>query len=150
MSDELSGIVSGMYHLRGRANSLRLCSACHYTSWQKTSRTQSKVQPDEPGSARSHFKGQKPPRLRSPTRDSTKVFDVRERQGCCVLLTDFVISNILDLQLLFGMAMVHHEHHNDNWARTMWQNVVNRALRMLASGPLSSHFFAAMATVGVN
>ncbi|KAJ1354489.1 hypothetical protein KIN20_011455 [Parelaphostrongylus tenuis] len=35
-----------------------------------------------------------------------------------------------------------------NWSTTMWQNVVNRAVRMLASGPFGSHFFAATATVG--
>ncbi|KAJ1347460.1 hypothetical protein KIN20_002516 [Parelaphostrongylus tenuis] len=37
-----------------------------------------------------------------------------------------------------------------NWLRTMWQNVVNRAVRMLASGPFGSHFISAAATVGGN
>ncbi|KAJ1373510.1 hypothetical protein KIN20_035924 [Parelaphostrongylus tenuis] len=37
-----------------------------------------------------------------------------------------------------------------NWSRTMWQNVANRAVRILASGPFQSHFFAASATVGGN
>ncbi|KAJ1366993.1 hypothetical protein KIN20_027820 [Parelaphostrongylus tenuis] len=37
-----------------------------------------------------------------------------------------------------------------NWPRTMWQNVLNRATRMLAMGPFSSHFFSASATVGGN
>ncbi|KAJ1369591.1 hypothetical protein KIN20_031080 [Parelaphostrongylus tenuis] len=37
-----------------------------------------------------------------------------------------------------------------NWWRMMWQNVVERAFRMLASGPFGSHFFSARATVGVN
>ncbi|KAJ1364955.1 hypothetical protein KIN20_025152 [Parelaphostrongylus tenuis] len=27
-----------------------------------------------------------------------------------------------------------------NWSREVWQNVVNRAVRMLASGPFGSHF----------
>ncbi|KAJ1359193.1 hypothetical protein KIN20_017877 [Parelaphostrongylus tenuis] len=36
------------------------------------------------------------------------------------------------------------------WSRMMWQNVVDRALRMLASGPFVSHFIAATATVGGN
>ncbi|KAJ1353652.1 hypothetical protein KIN20_010319 [Parelaphostrongylus tenuis] len=35
-----------------------------------------------------------------------------------------------------------------NWSRQMWQSVVNRAVRMLASGPFSSQFFSAFATVG--
>ncbi|KAJ1354075.1 hypothetical protein KIN20_010886 [Parelaphostrongylus tenuis] len=35
-----------------------------------------------------------------------------------------------------------------NWSRQMWQSVVNRAIRMLASGPFSSQFFSAFATVG--
>ncbi|KAJ1358823.1 hypothetical protein KIN20_017351 [Parelaphostrongylus tenuis] len=34
-----------------------------------------------------------------------------------------------------------------NWSRQMWQNVVNRAVRMLTSGSFGSHFFAAVATV---
>ncbi|KAJ1347747.1 hypothetical protein KIN20_002892 [Parelaphostrongylus tenuis] len=35
-----------------------------------------------------------------------------------------------------------------NWSRTMWQSVVNRAIRMLALGPFGSNFFSASATVG--
>ncbi|KAJ1358849.1 hypothetical protein KIN20_017391 [Parelaphostrongylus tenuis] len=34
-----------------------------------------------------------------------------------------------------------------NWSKAMWQSVVNRAIRMLAWGPLGSHFFSAFATV---
>ncbi|KAJ1362240.1 hypothetical protein KIN20_021738 [Parelaphostrongylus tenuis] len=34
-----------------------------------------------------------------------------------------------------------------NWSRTMWQTVVNRAVRMLASAPYGTHFFSAIATV---
>ncbi|KAJ1359027.1 hypothetical protein KIN20_017637 [Parelaphostrongylus tenuis] len=34
-----------------------------------------------------------------------------------------------------------------SWSRTMWQSVVNRAVRMLASGPFRSNFFSASAVV---
>ncbi|KAJ1359709.1 hypothetical protein KIN20_018492 [Parelaphostrongylus tenuis] len=34
-----------------------------------------------------------------------------------------------------------------SWSRTMWQSVVNRALRMLASVPLGSNFSSASAVV---
>ncbi|KAJ1359135.1 hypothetical protein KIN20_017786 [Parelaphostrongylus tenuis] len=34
-----------------------------------------------------------------------------------------------------------------NWSRSMWQSVVNRAVRMLASSPFASHFFSAFAAV---
>ncbi|KAJ1360483.1 hypothetical protein KIN20_019469 [Parelaphostrongylus tenuis] len=37
-----------------------------------------------------------------------------------------------------------------NWSRMMWQNVLDRALRMLASAPLGSHFLSARALVGGN
>ncbi|KAJ1353172.1 hypothetical protein KIN20_009745 [Parelaphostrongylus tenuis] len=37
-----------------------------------------------------------------------------------------------------------------NWSRMMWQGVVNRAVRMLASGPFASNFFSATAAVGGN
>ncbi|KAJ1366885.1 hypothetical protein KIN20_027667 [Parelaphostrongylus tenuis] len=35
-----------------------------------------------------------------------------------------------------------------NWSRQMWQSIVNRTIRMLASGPFSSQFFSAFATIG--
>ncbi|KAJ1348451.1 hypothetical protein KIN20_003752 [Parelaphostrongylus tenuis] len=34
-----------------------------------------------------------------------------------------------------------------NWSTSMWQSVVNRAVQMLALGPLRSHFFSASASV---
>ncbi|KAJ1354487.1 hypothetical protein KIN20_011453 [Parelaphostrongylus tenuis] len=34
-----------------------------------------------------------------------------------------------------------------NWSKAMWQNVVNRAVRMLAFGPFRPHFFSAIASV---
>ncbi|KAJ1373652.1 hypothetical protein KIN20_036121 [Parelaphostrongylus tenuis] len=37
-----------------------------------------------------------------------------------------------------------------NWSRTMWQGVLNRAVRTLASGPYESQFFSASATVDGN
>ncbi|KAJ1354937.1 hypothetical protein KIN20_012034, partial [Parelaphostrongylus tenuis] len=37
-----------------------------------------------------------------------------------------------------------------NWSRTMWQGVLNRAIRMSATGPFGPHFFSATATVGGN
>ncbi|KAJ1362127.1 hypothetical protein KIN20_021553 [Parelaphostrongylus tenuis] len=37
-----------------------------------------------------------------------------------------------------------------SWLNTMWQSVVNRALRMLPSDPLGRHFVSAIATVGGN
>ncbi|KAJ1353970.1 hypothetical protein KIN20_010757 [Parelaphostrongylus tenuis] len=36
------------------------------------------------------------------------------------------------------------------WSRMMWQSVVDRAVRILASGPFGSYFFSARATVGGN
>ncbi|KAJ1361090.1 hypothetical protein KIN20_020267 [Parelaphostrongylus tenuis] len=35
-----------------------------------------------------------------------------------------------------------------NWSRQMWQSVLNRAIRMLASGPFKSHFFSVTGNVG--
>ncbi|KAJ1359886.1 hypothetical protein KIN20_018708 [Parelaphostrongylus tenuis] len=37
-----------------------------------------------------------------------------------------------------------------NWSNMMWQNVLNRAVRMLASGPFASHFSTAFGTIGGN
>ncbi|KAJ1368804.1 hypothetical protein KIN20_030134 [Parelaphostrongylus tenuis] len=35
-----------------------------------------------------------------------------------------------------------------NWPRAMWQSVVNRAVRVLVSGPFESHFFSATGAIG--
>ncbi|KAJ1362763.1 hypothetical protein KIN20_022435 [Parelaphostrongylus tenuis] len=35
-----------------------------------------------------------------------------------------------------------------SWSRMMWQDVINRAVRMLALGPFESHFYSASGTVG--
>ncbi|KAJ1360343.1 hypothetical protein KIN20_019287 [Parelaphostrongylus tenuis] len=37
-----------------------------------------------------------------------------------------------------------------NWSNMMWQSVLNRALRTLASGPFASHFSTAIGTIGGN
>ncbi|KAJ1366492.1 hypothetical protein KIN20_027169 [Parelaphostrongylus tenuis] len=34
-----------------------------------------------------------------------------------------------------------------NWSKEMWQSVLNRAVRLLSSGPFASQFFSALATV---
>ncbi|KAJ1368991.1 hypothetical protein KIN20_030354 [Parelaphostrongylus tenuis] len=51
------------------------------------------------------------------------------------------------------MAPTSHTPRNiimANWSRQMWQSVVDRAVRMLASGPFASNFFSASATVSEN
>ncbi|KAJ1359450.1 hypothetical protein KIN20_018193 [Parelaphostrongylus tenuis] len=35
-----------------------------------------------------------------------------------------------------------------NWSKEMWQSVINRAVRMLAAGPLAPQFFSAVGVVG--
>ncbi|KAJ1358363.1 hypothetical protein KIN20_016779 [Parelaphostrongylus tenuis] len=37
-----------------------------------------------------------------------------------------------------------------SWSKMMWQSIVNRAVRKLASRPFGSHFFFAVATVSGN
>ncbi|KAJ1368965.1 hypothetical protein KIN20_030331 [Parelaphostrongylus tenuis] len=34
-----------------------------------------------------------------------------------------------------------------NWSRSMWQNIVDRALRILRSGPFGSHLYTVTVTV---
>ncbi|KAJ1365254.1 hypothetical protein KIN20_025498 [Parelaphostrongylus tenuis] len=36
-----------------------------------------------------------------------------------------------------------------NWSRMMWRSVVDRAVRMLASGPFGLHFVSAHATMQI-
>ncbi|KAJ1363459.1 hypothetical protein KIN20_023332 [Parelaphostrongylus tenuis] len=34
-----------------------------------------------------------------------------------------------------------------NWSRQMWQDIMNRAVRLLALGPFGSNFFSARGTI---
>ncbi|KAJ1364972.1 hypothetical protein KIN20_025172 [Parelaphostrongylus tenuis] len=62
---------------------------------------------------------------------------------------------IINDNTVTAICSVTNKDHTTNiimasWSRAMWQNVANRAIRMLASGPFRSHFFSAVATVGGN
>ncbi|KAJ1348664.1 hypothetical protein KIN20_004016 [Parelaphostrongylus tenuis] len=63
------------------------------------------------------------------------VFEVLERQARSALLPDAIISTILDQLHVMTSNII-----KANWSRTIWQSVVNRAVRMLASGPFGQHF----------
>ncbi|KAJ1364868.1 hypothetical protein KIN20_025056 [Parelaphostrongylus tenuis] len=92
------------------------------------------------------------------------VFDVLELQARSALLPDAIILTILDQlnvainyeplncqKVVFDVTMmINHEHYHCELVRTMWQSVLNRAIRMLASGPFGSHFLSATATVDGN
>ncbi|KAJ1358002.1 hypothetical protein KIN20_016298 [Parelaphostrongylus tenuis] len=91
------------------------------------------------------------------------VFDVLEREGRSALLPDAISSAILSqvevkityAPLLYQKVVLNvatemdHKHHRGELVGAMWQNVVNRAIRMLASGPFGSNF-SASATIGGN
>ncbi|KAJ1369938.1 hypothetical protein KIN20_031552 [Parelaphostrongylus tenuis] len=83
------------------------------------------------------------------------VFDVLESQARSALLPDAVISAILS-QLTVTINYTPLECPNTtnvimaSWSRAMWQSVVNRAIRMLASDPFRKHFFSAVTIVGGN
>ncbi|KAJ1365246.1 hypothetical protein KIN20_025490 [Parelaphostrongylus tenuis] len=44
-------------------------------------------------------------------------------------------------------ANKHKQHHGKLVEQRLWQNVVDRAVRMLTSGPFGSHFFSASAVI---
>ncbi|KAJ1346037.1 hypothetical protein KIN20_000703 [Parelaphostrongylus tenuis] len=60
-----------------------------------------------------------------------------------------VWTAFLSVQLRFikKILYVDYEHRHGYWSRSMWQNVVDRALRMLRSGPFGSHFYTVTVTV---
>ncbi|KAJ1368606.1 hypothetical protein KIN20_029775 [Parelaphostrongylus tenuis] len=94
------------------------------------------------------------------------VFDVLEGLRRSALLPDAVISAILNqlavhisyttinCALVTSLEEEHSLYSTNiimaNWSKGMWQSVVNRAVRMLASGPFGSHFFSRRATVSGN
>ncbi|KAJ1359150.1 hypothetical protein KIN20_017807 [Parelaphostrongylus tenuis] len=71
------------------------------------------------------------------------VLDALERQARSAFLPDAVISTILGQLNTAKIPMA-------NWTRMMWQGVVSREVRMLASTPLGSNFFSASAVVSEN
>ncbi|KAJ1346453.1 hypothetical protein KIN20_001234 [Parelaphostrongylus tenuis] len=70
---------------------------------------------------------------------------------CLTTVMDMVtVTRFPDVHLTFSGTLLTSNIIMANWSRTMWQNAVNRALRILASGPFGSHFFSAIAIVGGN
>ncbi|KAJ1367797.1 hypothetical protein KIN20_028790 [Parelaphostrongylus tenuis] len=90
------------------------------------------------------------------------IINVLERQGRSALLPNAVISTILsqltvdisytpmNCPWLLARKRCTKNIIMANWSRRMWQSVVDRAVRMLASGPFKSHFLSARPTVGGN
>ncbi|KAJ1363652.1 hypothetical protein KIN20_023567 [Parelaphostrongylus tenuis] len=68
-------------------------------------------------------------------------------QAMCQLDINMNLEAIPSKHLSFSGTLTTTNIIMANWSRQMWQDVVNRAVRMLASGPLASHFFSAFATV---
>ncbi|KAJ1361635.1 hypothetical protein KIN20_020928 [Parelaphostrongylus tenuis] len=103
------------------------------------------------------------------------VLDVLEQQGRAAGLPDFAITTILgqlDMNVLYAplpcpkelsrlelFPMRKHRLKSQSnvfrpqtlimatWSRGMWQNVVNRVLRMITPGPIGTHFATAVAIV---
>ncbi|KAJ1357209.1 hypothetical protein KIN20_015306 [Parelaphostrongylus tenuis] len=63
---------------------------------------------------------------------------------------DKVVTAINDTHLSISGSLMTTNIIMATWSRSMWQNVVGRAVRMLASRPFGSHFLTATATVGGN
>ncbi|KAJ1365825.1 hypothetical protein KIN20_026265 [Parelaphostrongylus tenuis] len=66
-------------------------------------------------------------------------------QTKCDMPTD--IAAIPDAHLKISGTLMTTNIIMANWSRTKWQGVVNRAVRMLASGPYGSYFVSSTATV---
>ncbi|KAJ1353438.1 hypothetical protein KIN20_010067 [Parelaphostrongylus tenuis] len=73
------------------------------------------------------------------------------------------VTAICTVMMGQGMKIVHSTRSNNrentaqttniimaNWTRMMWQSVLSRAIRILASRPFGSHFFSAVVTVDGN
>ncbi|KAJ1356606.1 hypothetical protein KIN20_014337 [Parelaphostrongylus tenuis] len=78
-------------------------------------------------------------------RDTVTSLCTQEERMMCV--TNMKIESIPTNHTLVSGTLTTTNVIMANWSMEMWQNVVNRAVRMLASGPLGKHFFTAVATV---
>ncbi|KAJ1368847.1 hypothetical protein KIN20_030191 [Parelaphostrongylus tenuis] len=59
-----------------------------------------------------------------------------------------MVAKAYQRQALVPLRNSHdYEHLMANWSRSMWQNVVDRALRLLRSGPFGSHLYTVTVTV---
>ncbi|VDM62439.1 unnamed protein product [Angiostrongylus costaricensis] len=67
--------------------------------------------------------------------------------GMCRLDNAMMIGNIPAMHLSISGSLTTTNVIMANWSREMWQGVVNRAVRMLASGPFRTNFASAFATV---
>ncbi|KAJ1368921.1 hypothetical protein KIN20_030281 [Parelaphostrongylus tenuis] len=76
--------------------------------------------------------------------------------GICKMVMDLMCTKAINVvsipsqQFTISGSLMTTNIIMANWSRMMWQSVVNRAVRTLATGPLGSHFFSASATVGGN
>ncbi|KAJ1361256.1 hypothetical protein KIN20_020466 [Parelaphostrongylus tenuis] len=69
------------------------------------------------------------------------------RGGRCMAGMDANIESIPSKHLSISGTLTATNVIMANWSKEMWQSVVNRAIRVLASGPFGSHFFTAIAVV---
>ncbi|KAJ1359453.1 hypothetical protein KIN20_018197 [Parelaphostrongylus tenuis] len=65
----------------------------------------------------------------------------------CTINTNMMIGAIPNTAMSISGTLTTTNIIMANWSKDMWQSVVNRTIRMLASGPLRSHFFSAVGTV---
>ncbi|KAJ1353902.1 hypothetical protein KIN20_010678 [Parelaphostrongylus tenuis] len=72
----------------------------------------------------------------------------------CIIVDNTVTGICVKTMRINGMCMRPNGNTTNiimaNWSRMMWQSVVNRAIRMLASGPFRLHFVSTTATVSGN
>ncbi|KAJ1369394.1 hypothetical protein KIN20_030836 [Parelaphostrongylus tenuis] len=70
-----------------------------------------------------------------------------QHNGMCDLSMYHNIATVPSKHMSISGALTTTNIVMANWSREMWQNIVNRAVRMLASGLFGSHFFSAFATM---
>ncbi|KAJ1359138.1 hypothetical protein KIN20_017789 [Parelaphostrongylus tenuis] len=69
-------------------------------------------------------------------------------QAMCMINTNMNIGAIDVKHMSISGSLTTTNIIMANWSREMWQSVVNRAVRILSSGPFASHFFSAVGNVG--
>ncbi|KAJ1362678.1 hypothetical protein KIN20_022327 [Parelaphostrongylus tenuis] len=68
----------------------------------------------------------------------------------CSMMNDETIASVPDNHTSISGTLSTTNIVMANWSRMMWQSVLDRALRLLASRPFGSHFLSATGTVGGN
>ncbi|KAJ1371064.1 hypothetical protein KIN20_032935 [Parelaphostrongylus tenuis] len=82
----------------------------------------------------------------------TRICEIKVQRKMCgkPKVNEVEVSAVSSTHLTIPGSLMTTNNIMASWSRMMWQSVVDRAVRILESGPFGSHFLSARVTVGGN